>query len=435
MTVKIIYRTVKKNDTRGYLKIRITQNRRTTIKSLGIKILGTNWNDSKQVVTSREPNYKVINEKITETLKELSTTDQPQLAIKTSTKYIIEYYDEIISNIPNLGTKKKNTSIRNKFKSYLDSINLNDLEFSNLDINHIQSFFKYMLENGYSNNTAIDSLKKFRQFINKAIKSGLVYYTVNPFTLDNNKRIRIKNIKALTEIEVKKIMTTQFKEFRKKTSTLNRLTLDTTANIFLFQIFTQGIRIADIQLMRWNEFYVIDNNIIVEYTQHKTKKPMQLKLTLLTLSYLNERIFKLHPTFKITLDRLNLERERISENLNDYENKISATKNKDEINKLMLAFHKAQGEDTDYDVFKKLYDQFGNDKMLLMYRDMLNQINTKIYESYCDIINKIISSNNKNSFVFHFLRDSEFEDYRRGQNLTIVQDNRIKASRNYQSGW
>ncbi len=42
MSVKIIYRTVSKNDKKGFLKVRVTQNRKSTIKSLGIKVFGKN---------------------------------------------------------------------------------------------------------------------------------------------------------------------------------------------------------------------------------------------------------------------------------------------------------------------------------------------------------------------------------------------------------
>ena len=141
MSVKIVYRPVNKNDKVGYLKIRIIENRVAKFKTLGIKINGSNWNEDKQRVNSKEPNYIQINTKIDEVLREFNNYDTPTLALKTTNKSILQFYTDTINTTINAGTKLKYEGVSGKFKQYLEHHNLNDLKFSQLTPQHVQGFW------------------------------------------------------------------------------------------------------------------------------------------------------------------------------------------------------------------------------------------------------------------------------------------------------
>jgi len=435
MSIKIIYRAVNKNDDVGFLKIRIIENRKTRIKSLNIKIKGENWNDPKQRVSSREPNFKAINKKIEESIKQLYIHDQSSLVLETKNTSILKYYDQIIKNTVNIGTKNKYKSVRNKFEKYLGSVNKFDLNFNQLSTKHISQFIAYMRKNGCSNNTTNHNIKGFKTLINKAIKDDVVVYLKNPFSL-----LKIKNddigLRTLDAEEVKSILTTKYVEFRKKKSKNFRIQLDEVANIFLFQIFTQGLRCTDVQLLRWNNLSVKKETIEVNYKQYKTKKVLQIKLTPLTCKMLNHRLFNIYPSLKEEIHLLSLERERILENLQDNRQKKKNYEKKENKKKEMVKFQEKYKTDLGFskysdEGFVEDYVYASNPQVIEMYEGMLIKADKKIADKYLKIIKEITNSKYANTFVFHFLNNDEFKGFKDESDLNEKQYLRIKASRDY----
>jgi|GEM_PF-2924010 len=51
------------------------------------------------------------------------------------------FYQELIDNTVNIGTKGKSINIRNKFIGYLKSVNLVDIHSNELNTSHVQAFY------------------------------------------------------------------------------------------------------------------------------------------------------------------------------------------------------------------------------------------------------------------------------------------------------
>lgn len=430
MSIKIVYRPVSKNETYGFLKIRIIENRKQTIKSLGIKIYGKNWLADKQRVSKAEPNADAINEKITEVLRDLTRHDAPAQAVKTSSKTILSFYDEIISTTLNNGTRLKYIGIRNRFEKYLLTCGLKDLKFIQLTPQHVAAFHTFIRNEGSAINTANYNLKSFKAVINKAIKSGLVNFTHDPFALLKFKYTQTKN-KTLTKDEVERLISkNDFVDHRKKRYNNLNVSLEEFRDIFLFQLFTQGLRCSDVQLLRWSDFSSVDGVIILDYTQYKTKKIMRLKLTLIALKMLNRRLYKVDENFESKLWVLDEKRERYKNleiTTQSIKQEFSSEREKQ---KVKDAWDKANGVDTnlDFKEYTKLYWKQAQNLAITHAKEQIKDVEQQIYKLYYD---SIFSIKNRESFVFHFLQNSNFESYKSGANLTELQYKRLTGTRHY----
>ena len=70
--VKIILKKVSKEDDKGYLRVSVRENNKTSLISIPLPPIELKyWNGDKQVVKSTFPKYKMYNEKIEETLEEI----------------------------------------------------------------------------------------------------------------------------------------------------------------------------------------------------------------------------------------------------------------------------------------------------------------------------------------------------------------------------
>tara|TARA_R100000935_G_scaffold58415_2_gene95362 strand:+ start:38657 stop:40168 length:1512 start_codon:yes stop_codon:yes gene_type:complete len=426
MSVKIVYRPVKKTDKVGYLKVRVIENRKQTLKSLGIKVKGRNWLDDKQRVSKNEPNSDAINEKIDEVLRDLAQHDAPSQALKTSNRTILTFYDEIISTTLNNGTRLKYVGIRNRFQSYLNSLGHKDLKLIQLTTQHVNAFHTYIRNQGASINTANYNLKSFKAIINKAIKSGLVNYTNDPFALLKLKYTQTKN-NTLTANEVERLLHKQkFIDHRKERYNSLNISIDEFRDIFLFQLFSQGLRCSDVQLLRWSNFKTVDGAIILEYTQYKTKKQMRLKLTLIALKQLNSKLLKLDKNFESKLWEYESKRERFKELLDTTEKMEQERLNEKERNKLADAIKKMQGIPNN-DVLS-IYHEQSRGLAIQYAKEQILKAESEIYRFYLNTIERI---KDPNTFVFHFLNNEDFKEYKDGANLTPLQYKRLTGTRHY----
>lgn len=428
MSIKIIYRPVSKNDSKGFLKIRIIENRKSTVKSLGIKITGKNWLDDKQRVSLAEKDANKINDKITEVLRDLSKHDTPTQALKTTNKTILTFYDEVICTTLNNGTRLKYVGIRNRFESYLNSIGLKDLKLRELNPQHVNSFHTYIRENGCGTNTANYNLKSFKAIINKAIKSGLINYTNDPFSLLQLKFTQTVN-KTLTTKEVERLIKATFKDHRKKRYNNLDVSLEEFRDIFLFQLFSQGLRCSDVQLLRWSDFKLIEGMLIMEYTQYKTKKKMRLRLTLIALKMLSSRLSKINPNFKDEFEKLEYSRQRYKENLNQCLVLDKELENDKKLLKVKKAYDKLINEtSTSLKEFNHSALEITIPNLKRMWEDYILKVDNEIYNLFITTIQQI---ENPNTFVFHFLDNQVFSNYKDGINLTPIQYNKLTGTRHY----
>lgn len=428
MSVKIIYRPVKKDDKKGFLKIRIIENRKAKIKSLGIKITGRNWLSDKQRVSKSEPNHKKINDKIEETLKDLSKYDKPQQAIATNNKTILEFYNSIIDNTVNAGTKIKYKGVRDKFKKYLNTIGYEDLKFHQLNQDIVQGFYKFMRSDGCAQNTANYNMKSFKSIINKGIKAGIINYYHDPFSLLKLKYTEVKN-RTLTRDEVDKLLKSDFKDKRKMRYNSLGISLNEITSVFLFQLFAQGMRISDVQLLKWSNFEVNENGIFLDYFQFKTKKNITLKITLLTCKLLINRLLKYDSELDERINKIELDIERYREEILKAKKLLDEANNSKDITKIKHLFEESENNKNEAIRLSWIMTQeqhIKNNELLL------EKANDKVYKEFKTLIKSLSNGVNSNDFVFHFLSgDKLFSNYKYGEELTSTQYTRLQGTRSY----
>ncbi|WP_405377523.1 tyrosine-type recombinase/integrase [Nonlabens sp. Asnod3-A02] len=430
MSVKIIYRPVSKNDKVGYLKVRVIENRKPTVKSLKIKIKGKNWLDDKQRVSKNEPNADAINDKLDEVLRDLSKHDAPSQALKTTNKTMLTFYDEVISTILNNGTKLKYIGIRNRFESYLNSIGYKDLKFIQLTPQHVNAFHTYIRNDGASTNTANYNLKSFKALVNKAINSGIVNYTNNPFALLKLKFTPTTN-KTLTADEVTRLLDKKkFIDHRKERYNNLNVSIGEFRDIFLFQLFSQGLRCSDVQLLRWSDLKSLNGAIIMEYTQYKTKKKMRLRLTLIALKQLNSRLVKLDKEFNSKLFKLEALRDSYKSVLATTKQMVKERKTEQTKQAIDEAWKKANKQENDADIraYGNLVADTAQDLAINHALDQIKSIENDIYSLYLNTIDQI---EDRKTFIFHFLKNENYKNYKDGANLTPLQYKRLTGTRHY----
>lgn len=371
MSLKIVFRPVNKDSKDGYLKVRVIENRKAKFVSLGIKLHEKNWLDSKQKVSNKEPKHEQMNKKIDEVLKTLSAYDNDVQILQTTNKTILEFYQDIIDVTPNQGTRLKYINIQTKIRNYLVSIGYDDLKFKHLDSKKVQGLYKYIIDSGNSNDTASYNMKAFKALVNKAKKAGHVRYANDPFA-NLEFKFSQKKLKALTTDEVKRLINTRLIEKRK--SHYNRrfrehfITLRELANTFLFQLFTQGLRCSDVQLLRWSNFKFENGRMYLEYTMYKTKKGMRVSLSPLAMRMLEIPLLQVMP-------------------------------------------------DAEHEIFS--LEPSGEYHML------------DLYQVYCKYIQQLSRGKYRNDFVFHFLKNEDFMEFRDREigNLNEIQYKRLTGTR------
>ena len=180
-----------------HIYIRVIENRKPKFKSLKIKIQKKFWNKSKQRVSPNYPDSEKINFIIEKKLKELEYLENNLNLVNENTKSILKYWDILIDNTTNRGSKEKHKNGKNTFFKYIQSIGKSDFLFMELQPHDVHAYFKYMRENGISNDTANYRIKAFKALINRAIEDKTIRYFDDPFATFKYKFNKKKN-KALS---------------------------------------------------------------------------------------------------------------------------------------------------------------------------------------------------------------------------------------------
>jgi integrase len=260
----VLYRD-KITDTIGTIKIRISENRKSKYINLKIRLHEKYWNDNTlRVRKTSDIDYSTYNQKIEAKIKELeAVNNNPELVNNIGTS-LINFHKKIINRTVNEGTAIKHITVHKKLTDYLESIGKKDILFSEFDTDFICAFKKYMLNN-LAENTANHYLKMLKSVLNKAAKEKLYHYLIDPFLNIEFTKSIIRKI-ALDEKQIQKLINLNI-------STGDRLHRIKTA--FLTQIFTQGMRVSDLLLLRWGSY---DKGYIT-YKMFKTDRTINVYVT------------------------------------------------------------------------------------------------------------------------------------------------------------
>ncbi|WP_198537015.1 tyrosine-type recombinase/integrase [Salegentibacter sediminis] len=399
MSVKLILRKVPKEPSKSYLFIRTIINRKSTFKSLGFKINTKNFRKSGDGVTSLEPNYKEINETIKRELNSIRGVGEKEyVREKLSKKHqILPYIEKVIENTPNQGTVNIRTSAKKKFQKYLESIDKLDLTFAQLTPHLLESFNMFMLKDGIKSNSANQYLQTLQLFVNYAKEDEEIKLpdNYNPFHRIKFKRSPVRN-KALTKEELKIFSE---KNWKKKKHNLYR-------DMFMFQLYGGGLRVSDVLTLTWDNLYVEDGNIILDYKTFKTNKRMIANLFHNGLEYLDLPLSRYFPDMTKKLKELYKKKEMFEESIKvKYYDLEEEEKLRDSPLEIYKAIAAGQFEDM-YELIAKEKDYIILKSAIKEHEIILKRTNERLLDLYKE---KIQEAHLKypDELVFPFLWDEK----------------------------
>jgi integrase len=256
--VKVIFKKVKSSDEKGYIRLSIRENGKTQIKNLPLKpIPEIYWNSNKGRVSSKFSSYKEYNEKIEFALQELNTNKE----IPKSNRLLFFDCCMEVFKAKNLkhSTKKKYEEHIEKFQNFLATKGKKDIYIDELTP---QLFEEYANSIRLNNNTLNNYLTVLKSFLRNIEKLKDISLPVNFY----NKVSRFKSVpkkpKLLTIDNFNKILNAKIDDKE----------IDEARLIFLFSLFSNGIRYSDVSTLRYHNFTISYNKEIPEIRFSKIQR-------------------------------------------------------------------------------------------------------------------------------------------------------------------
>ena len=404
------------NETSGFVTIRVYKNGQDKKKSLGIKLTVNEWKKYFNEETKRFRNVKefgkaeVFNNIIEKSLEELGAINNELSNLPSDKKSFIKYWEVCIKNMSNHGSKIKHDTVLKKLKKYLFSINKNDLRFTELTPLFLKEYKNYLLTKSdpkiLSNNSVVHYLKMMRSIVNQAKKDDFFTYIKDPFnsiefTVDR------KSKSVLSEDEVDKLLSTQ----------IENKVLKLSRDLFLFQVFSNGCRVSDLFLFRWNN--LLNGRLI--YTMFKTGTEISIPINTnmgLILSELIEESTSYESIVKSEeITFLDEERKHHSINLNKLNKLIEHLQNpvitynrsvNKYINQMSKEVSENMGELIEYKGYTIDPANIQLRQMIDLKQNLIDKIENKFLNTLFEEI-KTYRKGKETDFIFPVLSNDEFK--------------------------
>ena len=267
------------------LMLRITENKRRVMKSLGISVNPKHWDFNKEEPKPKCPDYELIQNIILKVKSEYQHKILEKLSRDeefTASSLINEQKEEIKAKtveefyLSLIETLKQKGKIGNSY-AYLNSYNtlrnfnkgkkLN-YNFSHIDVAFCRKFEDWMRSKGNKDTTLSYQFRTLRATFNKAIEAKIVAREKNPFIEYKLSHFNTKTIKrALSKEDILKIINTNC-------SCQNELR-QLAHNLFIFSYLCGGISFVDIAHLTPKN--IIDGRLI--YQRQKTHGSINLMLS------------------------------------------------------------------------------------------------------------------------------------------------------------
>jgi integrase len=251
MKLKVVLKKVKKEDEKGYLRISVRENNKTSLKSIPLlPIEPKYWHPTRQVVKSTFGEYRNYNKIIEQTVDDLKANKNfKEDGIKTNLLFLETCGKIIDTDYAKYSTKKRYINSIKSFSQFiLYKFNKDDIQISSLTpelFEHFASFRKNQDNGGDNNIKFVISIMKI--LIKKLEKK----YDIN---LPNNFYNKIISIKSVEK--KKKILTPDNFQKILNSPPLENKKLENARQIFLFNAFANGLRFSDSCTLRFCDFEV-----------------------------------------------------------------------------------------------------------------------------------------------------------------------------------
>ena len=266
--VKVIIKKVSKDADKGYLRLSIRENNKTTLKNIKLPPIEIKfWNPLKQVVKSSFYQYKHYNEEINKAVEELKINNE--IIVPKSKLLFIESCRVILENkYKKLSTKLRYNTILRSFENFIKfNYGVNDIPIYSLNPSFFDEYVNYITKQQMSGQNNIKlSISVIKSFLKKLEKS-------NDLSLPPNFYAKIVVLKSLPK---KKKILPKDNFFNILNTLVEDKILEQTRQIFLFQTFASGLRFSDVSTLRFSDFLIDINKGIPEIRfikyQRKTGK-------------------------------------------------------------------------------------------------------------------------------------------------------------------
>lgn len=293
MGIKIIFAKKHKDDESGVLAIQHIEHGNKTQKRIGISIKQTDFHDhfNKQLNGFTSKDFLHLNTKINKEIysflnkKNLSSNDEKDEIVKIENNenrnnYVsyIKFFNEELEKIIVPNTKSKHKDVLKSIKKFINHNNKKDLLFMEINLDWIELFVVYLKNNGLANSSIVDYISIFRRVLNKAIDREIFYFKKNPFVGYESLKKNTNLKEPLSDENIIKLINLK----SDGTSNIDRLIY--IKNMFLFQFFSNGMRMSDLFFIRWGDF----TKEKLVYKMMKTDKNMEVYFNINICHILNE---------------------------------------------------------------------------------------------------------------------------------------------------
>lgn len=292
-SIKVVFIKQSPADTFGGLYIRTIENRISRKRSLKITIQERDFqryfdpNSQRFREDKRFLSGVSFNEVIEEALDEVKSYDSRLEDIPNKNKSFIDYWQHSIRNTPNHGTRIKNEVVLSKLMKFLSTRELNDLKFAEINPIFLKELNHYLMTvsdpKKLGKNSVVHYMKMIKAVINKARKDDYYYFTKDPFhslsfkTTSTDKPI-------LSDDDLMKLLNAELVDEKMR---LYR-------NMFVFQLFSNGMRVSDLVLLTWGDI----KQGRITYRMFKTNRLMSIPLNFMLSSIITELMPQFFPSYE-----------------------------------------------------------------------------------------------------------------------------------------
>ena len=437
MSVKLVLIKNNSKDDFGIVQVRIIENSEVRRRSLKIKITESDWEKYYDKEKKRFKKVKAFpqaeryNEIITEYLKGLQSVGNDLELIPDDKKSFLKYWKQLIKTTENHGTAIKHQVVINKLLKYLGTHSKTDLLFKDITAFFVRDLRLYLKTSkdpkSLSNNSVNHYLKVIKSIISHAQKEGYYNYIISPFASVTFTKEKIVK-KVMSDDELASLLNTN----------INDNNIDLARKIFVFQIFSNGMRASDVLLLRWNN---LDDDGRLKYKMFKTDEPMDIPVNLNMCIVIADLLDKENRYLSL-LENLTYEMteddEIVKLTLKDLDNRLSLiTVKKEILNHTQIVKLR---DNLKYVLIDGYYLEIGNERqvrqLLQAKEDLLNSIDYMFRMSLTAAKRKRPADD----FMFPVLKNEDFKNidgnndftkitmdqYKKLKNTIIVYDRKLK---------
>lgn len=241
------------------LYLRVIKDRKTKFISLSLKLEPNEWDEDKQIVKKNHSNSTRLNSYISQKvadaqgqIADLETKNQSTSARKLKEaikgKPLVNFFEYAYNRCE----KQKDTlalSTYNNYKNYLKKfekfIGHKELMFDDITVTTLKDYAGYCSTTLGNNNTTINfSLKILNLMFKEAQREDLIPLNYFPFS-----KFKVKKAKS-----TKRFLTAEQLEAFIKLEVSDKAKAQIIKDMFLFSVFSGGLRFGDIIELKWNNY-------------------------------------------------------------------------------------------------------------------------------------------------------------------------------------